>query len=84
MVKMTFVRTIKYEGIIYPANSPVSVKEKDVAELKKIGGFMIAEDAVEAEAKAEAKAVESKESEAQVKSAAEEKMPPTKKRKKDR
>ena len=54
MVKMTFVRTIKYEGKLYPANSVVLVKEADVEELKKIGGIVIAEDKVE-EAVAESK-----------------------------
>ena len=43
MVKMTFLRTIKYEGVLHPANSPVMVKEADVDELKKIGGIVIAE-----------------------------------------
>lgn len=75
MVKMTFVRTIKYNGVIYTSNSPVEVQDKDIASLKKIGGFVIAEDAVAAEAK---------KSEAEAEAAVEEKTPPTRKRKKDR
>lgn len=84
MVKMTFVRTIKYKGVIHPANSPVNVQDKDVAELKRIGGFIIAEDAVEAEAKAEAEAVESKESAAEEKTLTRKKNASYEKRKKDK
>ena len=55
-----------------------------MAELKKIGGFIIAEDAVEAEAKAEAKAVESKESDAEEKTLTRKKNASYEKRKKDK
>lgn len=74
MVKMTFARTIKYSDKICPANSTVMVKEEDVEALKKIGGVIIAEDAVVAEAK-QSKAEVTKEA------TAKEKLPPTKGRK---
>lgn len=74
MVKMTFARTIKYSDKICPANSTVMVKEEDVEALKKIGGVIIAEDAVVAEAK-QSKAAVTKEA------TAKEKLPPTKGRK---
>lgn len=75
MVKMTFARTIKYNDKICPANSAVMVKEEDVDALKKIGGVIIAEDAVVAEAK-QSKAEVIKEAPAK-----EKKLPPTKGRK---
>ena len=89
MVKMTFLRTIKYEGVLHPANSPVMVKEADVDELKKIGGIVIAEAKVETkkvenklEDKVEEAVAEAKKSKAEVKEApAKEKLPPTKGRK---
>lgn len=74
MVKMTFARTIKYNGELCPANSVVMADSKDVEELKKIGGTVIAEDVVAKEAK------QSK-VEARKDAAAKEKLPPTKGRK---
>ncbi len=74
MVKMTFARTIKYNGELCPANSVVMVEAKDVEDLKKIGGTVIAEDVVAEEAK-QSKAEVRKEAPAK------EKLPPTKGRK---
>lgn len=71
-VKMTFLRNVKYRGEVHPANTPFMVKDADVDELRKLGGFVLAEDAVAAEAKhSPAEAVK----EASVE------VPPTKKRK---
>lgn len=71
-VKMTFLRNVKYRGEVHPANTPFMVKDADVDELRKSGGFVLAEDAVAAEAKhSPVEAV--KEAPAEV--------PPTKKRK---
>lgn len=72
-VNMTFLRNIKYLGKVHPANTPVKVKDEDVLELKKLGGFVVAEDAVAAEAKHSPAAV--------VKEASAEVVPPTKRRK---
>lgn len=74
MVKMTFARTIKYNGKICPANSVVLAEEKDIESLKKVGGVIIAEDVVVEEAK-QSKAEVTKEAPAK------EKLPPTKGRK---
>lgn len=71
-VKMTFLRNVKYRGEVHPANTPFMVKDADVDELRKLGGFVLAEDAVAAEAKHSPTGV--------VKEAPVE-VPPTKKRK---
>lgn len=71
-VKMTFLRNVKYRGEVHPANTPFMVKDADVDELRKLGGFVLAEDAVAAEAK-HSPAEALKEAPAEV--------PPTKKRK---
>lgn len=72
-VKMTFLRNVKYRGEVHPANTPFMVKDADVDELRKLGGFVLAEDAVAAEAKHSPAEV--------VKEAPAEAVPPTKKRK---
>ena len=72
-VKMTFLRNVKYLGAVHPANPPFEVREADMDEMKKLGGFVLAEDAVAAEAKHSPAAA--------VKEAAAEVVPPTKKRK---
>lgn len=71
-VKMTFLRNVKYQGVVHPANTPFTVKDADVEELKKLGGFVLAEDAVAAEAK---------HSPAEVVKEAPAEVPPTKRRK---
>ena len=74
MVKMTFARTIKYNDKICPANSAVMVKDEDIEALKKIGGTIIAEDAVVIEAKQSKVGVRKE-------TPTKEKLPPTKGRK---
>ena len=72
-VKMTFLRNVKYAGIVHAANTPFLVKDADVEQLKKLGGFVVAEDVVAAEAKHSPAEV--------VKEAPAEVVPPTKRRK---
>lgn len=41
MAKMSFPTTVNYNGIIYPATAVFTVKESDVQELRKKGGWVI-------------------------------------------
>jgi predicted transcriptional regulator len=43
MVTVNFSRTVKYKGIMYPANTNFKVVEEDVAGLKEAGAFVINE-----------------------------------------
>lgn len=79
MAKMTFSKSVKYNNVYYPANTPIEVEDKDIVELKRAGGFVIEGSVRPVEDKP--KPEEQKESAAVVKeSAAKVKLPPTKKR----
>ncbi|MDD4690006.1 MAG: hypothetical protein PHE51_09710 [Eubacteriales bacterium] len=41
MAKMYFIKTVKYEGQVYPPNTVFDVKDKDVVELKTVGGVLV-------------------------------------------
>lgn len=43
MAKMLFNKVVKYEGTRYPQNTAVEVKDEDVDELKKAGGWVVGE-----------------------------------------
>lgn len=40
MAKMYFAKTVKYEGVTYPPNTTFEVKDEDVNDLKKVGGWV--------------------------------------------
>jgi len=41
MAKMYFAKTVRYEGSEYPPNTTFEVKDSDVDDLKKAGGWII-------------------------------------------
>jgi hypothetical protein len=41
MAKMYFAKTVRYEGSEYPPNTAFEVKDVDVDDLKKAGGWII-------------------------------------------
>lgn len=41
MAKMYFAKTVRYEGSEYPPNTVFEVKDADVDDLKKAGGWII-------------------------------------------
>lgn len=41
MAKMYFAKTVRYEGSEYPPNTAFEVKDVDVGDLKKAGGWII-------------------------------------------
>ena len=41
MAKMYFAKTVRYEGSEYPPNTTFEVKDADVDDLKKAGGWII-------------------------------------------
>lgn len=43
MAKMYFGKTVRYEGTEYPPNTTFEVKDTDVDDLKKAGGWIIEE-----------------------------------------
>mgnify|MGYP001397565207 CR=1 FL=1 len=43
MVKISFGKTVKYQGSIYPPNTFFEVLDSDVESLKKAGGWVIEE-----------------------------------------
>lgn len=43
MAKISFGKTIKYQGSIYPPNTVFEVSDSDVADLQKAGGWVIEE-----------------------------------------
>jgi len=40
MAKISFGKTVKYQGSIYPPNTVFEVSDSDVADLKKAGGWV--------------------------------------------
>lgn len=40
MAKISFGKTVKYKGAIYPPNTVFEVSDSDVADLKKAGGWV--------------------------------------------
>lgn len=40
MAKISFGKTVKYQGSIYPPNTVFEVNDSDVADLKKAGGWV--------------------------------------------
>lgn len=55
MAKISFGKTVKYQGSIYPPNTVFEVSDSDIADLKKAGGW------VKEEPKTEEKPEKSKE-----------------------
>lgn len=47
MTKMYFAKTVRYEGSEYPPNTVFEVKDADVDDLKKAGGWIIEEPKVD-------------------------------------
>lgn len=43
MAKISFGKTVKYKGSIYPPNTVFEVSDSDVADLQKAGGWVIEE-----------------------------------------
>lgn len=43
MAKISFGKTVKYQGSIYPPNTVFEVSDSDVADLQKAGGWVIEE-----------------------------------------
>ena len=43
MAKMYFGKTVRYEGTEYPPNTTFEVKDTDVNDLKKSGGWLVGE-----------------------------------------
>lgn len=41
MAKMLFNKVVKYGGTRYPQNTAIEVKDEDVDELKKAGGWVV-------------------------------------------
>lgn len=40
MAKISFGKTVKYQGSVYPPNTVFEVSDSDVADLKKAGGWV--------------------------------------------
>jgi len=40
MAKISFGKTVKYQGSIYPPNTVFEVSDSDIADLKKAGGWV--------------------------------------------
>lgn len=51
MAKISFGKTVKYQGSIYPPNTVFEVSDSDVADLKKAGGWVKEEPKTEVEPK---------------------------------
>lgn len=51
MAKISFGKTVKYQGSIYPPNTVFEVSDSDVADLKKAGGWVKEESKTKAEPK---------------------------------
>ena len=49
MAKISFGKTVKYQGSIYPPNTVFEVRDSDVADLKKAGGWVKEEPKTEVE-----------------------------------
>ena len=49
MAKISFGKTVKYQGSIYPPNTVFEVSDSDVADLKKAGGWVKEEPKTEIE-----------------------------------
>lgn len=49
MAKISFGKTVKYQGSIYPPNTVFEVSNADVADLKKAGGWVKEEPKTEVE-----------------------------------
>lgn len=49
MAKISFGKTVKYQGSIYPPNTVFEVSDSDVADLKKAGGWVKEEPKTEVE-----------------------------------
>ena len=47
MAKISFGKTVKYQGSIYPPNTVFEVRDADVDDLKKAGGWIIEEPKVD-------------------------------------
>lgn len=47
MAKISFGKTVKYQGSIYPPNTVFEVSDSDVADLKKAGGWITEEPKIE-------------------------------------
>lgn len=47
MAKMYFAKTVRYEGTEYPPNTTFEVRDADVDDLKKAGGWIIEESKVD-------------------------------------
>jgi len=47
MAKMYFAKTVRYEGSEYPPNTAFEVRDVDVDDLKKAGGWIIEEPKVD-------------------------------------
>ena len=55
MAKISFGKTVKYQGSIYPPNTVFEVSDSDVADLKKAGGWVKEEPKPEVKPKTEVK-----------------------------
>lgn len=55
MAKISFGKTVKYQGSIYPPNTVFEVSDSDVADLKKAGGWVKEEPKTEVEPKTKVK-----------------------------
>ena len=53
MAKISFGKTVKYQGSIYPPNTVFEVSDSDVADLKKAGGWVKEEPKIEVKPKTE-------------------------------
>ena len=49
MAKISFGKTVKYQGSVYPPNTVFEVSDSDVADLQKAGGWVKEEPKIEAE-----------------------------------
>jgi hypothetical protein len=49
MAKISFGKTVKYQGSVYPPNTVFEVSDSDVADLKKAGGWVKEEPKTEVE-----------------------------------
>ena len=49
MAKISFGKTVKYQGSIYPPNTVFEVSDSDIADLKKAGGWVKEEPKTEVE-----------------------------------
>lgn len=47
MAKISFGKTVKYQGSIYPPNTVFEVSDSDVADLQKAGGWVTEEPKIE-------------------------------------